>query len=206
MINKIETDSSLLIDLRNIDLQLKKGMDKERYRHSYQVSKVAEKIAEYYKISTHKARLVGLIHDCAKDYSLDELKVLIKRYKIKLTDIEKKIPSLWHAYVGAEVARDVFNINNKEMIDAIKYHSTGYRYFGVLGKIIYISDKIEPDRDFARLEKIRKMVWENLDLAMLELLNQEIKNLIDRDAIIHPETLHTRNKILLERRNKLANE
>jgi len=206
MINKIETDITLMVDLNNINLQLKKRMNKERYKHSCQVSKVAEKIAEHYKISTFKAKLVGLIHDCAKDYSLEELKVLIRRYKIKLNDIEKKIPSLWHAFVGAELARDIFHINNKDMIDAIKYHSTGYRYFGTLGKIIYISDKIEPDRGFARLEKIREMVWENIDLAMLELLNQEIKSLIDRNAIIHPETLYTRNKIIIEKRNKLADE
>ena len=175
-------------------------MSEERYKHSYQVSNVAENIARHYGISTDKAKVLGLIHDCAKDYSIIELRGLIKKYNIKISEIEKNIPGLWHAYVGAELARDIFNIKDQEMLDAIRYHSTGSRKIGLLGKIIYISDKIEPDRKTEQLDKVRKLVWQDIDLAMLELLNQEIKSLIYRNLIIHPETLHTRNIIIYKKR------
>jgi|LDZU01.1.fsa_nt_gi predicted HD superfamily hydrolase involved in NAD metabolism len=186
-------------DLQQIDSYLKKYMSKERYQHSWQVGNVAEKIACQYNISSQKAKLLGLIHDCAKDYTNDELKKFIEKYNINLTKIEENIPGLWHAYVGAEIARHLFNIQDQELLEAIKYHSTASRKLTLLGKILYIADKVEPDRKEVSLNKARKMIWIDIDLALLELLNRELKSLICRNLIIHPETLHTRNKILKDK-------
>jgi predicted HD superfamily hydrolase involved in NAD metabolism len=183
-------------DLQQIDSYLKKHLSKDRYQHSWQVSNLAGKIASYYKVSSEKAKLLGLIHDCAKDFSRYKLKIFIKKYNINLTKTEENIPGLWHAYVGAEMARYLFNIQDAEILDAIKYHSTASRKLTLLGKILYIADKIEPDRKEASLNNARKMIWDDIDLTMLELLNQELKSLICRNLIIHPETLYTRNKIL----------
>jgi predicted HD superfamily hydrolase involved in NAD metabolism len=186
-------------DLQQIDSYLKKNITEERYQHSWQVSNLSEKIASYYKVSSQKAKLLGLIHDCAKDYTKDELKLFIEKYKINLTKTEENIPGLWHAYVGAEMARYLFDIQDQELLDAIKYHSTASRRLTLLGKILYIADKIEPDRKETGLNKARKMIWNDIDLTMLELLNREIKSLICRNLIIHPETLYTRNKILKDK-------
>ncbi len=201
-----KTTGLMSIDFNYVYSYLKKNMSEERYKHSCQVGKVAENIAKHYRISTDKAKAVGLIHDCAKDYSIIELRGLIKKYNIRISEIEKNIPGLWHAYVGAELARDIFNIKDQEMLDAIRYHSTASRRLGLLGKIIYISDKIEPDRKTEKLDKIRRLVWQDIDLAMLELLDQGIKILISRNLIIHPETLHTRNNIIYEKKDSLVNE
>ena len=201
-----KTTGLMSIDFKYIYSYLKKNMSEERYKHSFQVSKVAENIARHYEISTDKAKVLGLIHDCAKDYTIIELRALIKKYNIKMSEIEKNIPGLWHAYVGAELARDIFNIKDQEMLDAIRYHSTASEKIGLLGKIIYISDKIEPDRKTEQLDKVRKLVWHDIDLAMLELLNQGIKRLIDRNLMIHPETLHTRNNIIYEKKDNLVDE
>lgn len=186
-------------DLQQIDSYLKKNISKERYQHSWQVSNLAKRIACYYKVSSHKAKLLGLIHDCAKDYTNYELKSFIEKYNINLTKTEENIPGLWHAYVGAEMARYLFDIQDQELLDAIKYHSTASTKLTLLGKILYIADKIEPDRIEENLDKARKMIWTDIDLTMLELLNRELKSLVCRNLIIHPETLHTRNKILKDK-------
>jgi len=185
--------------LQQIDSYLRENISKERYQHSIKVSKVAEEIARHYKLSSNKAKLLGLIHDCAKDYTAGELNTMIKKYNINLSELEKSIPGLWHAYIGAEIARDYFNIKNQEMLDAIKYHSTASRKLTSLGKILYIADKIEPSRKEDNLSTARELVWKDIDLTMLELLNRELQSLIYRKLIIHPETLHTRNKILKEK-------
>ncbi len=197
---KKKATNILVMDLEFIDTKLEKIMSEERYRHSWQVSKVAEELAEYYHISTKKAKILGLIHDCAKDYSITELRELINRYHIHLEEIERNIPGLWHAYVGAELARDIFKVHDKEMLDAIRYHSTASSHFGLLGMILYVADKIEPERNSEQLDRIRKLVWQDISLAMLELLNRELESLIFRNLIIHPNTLQVRNKILYEKR------
>ena len=203
MILKNKVTKMTMIDLEYIDSQLEKIMTEERYRHSWQVSKIAEKIAEYYHVSTEKAKMLGLIHDCAKDYSIYDLKKLINKYHIHLDEIERNIPGLWHAYVGTALARDLFKIHDREMLDAIRFHSTASIRLGLLGKIIYIADKIEPGRRVEKLIKVRKLVWQDIDQAMLELLNQGLEKLISKDLMIHPETLQARNEILYKKKGKV---
>lgn len=186
----------MMISLEQINLKLEKILSEERYQHSWQVSKLAEEIAEYYHVSSKKAKIVGLIHDCAKDYSYVQLQKLMDQYNIRLNKIEKHIPGIWHAYVGAEMARDIFRISEQEMIDAIKYHSTASRHLSCLGKILYIADKIEPGRNIENIHKVRRIVWQDIDEALLGLLNQELKQLISRNLLIHPSTLQARNEIL----------
>lgn len=189
-----------------INLKLKNILSEERYQHSWQVSKLAEEIAESYHIPSEKAKISGLIHDCAKDFSYHELQNLMEKYHIHLTEIEKCIPGIWHAYVGAELAKELFEIHDQEMFNAIKYHSTGFISLSLLGKIVYVADKIEPGRKMNHTGKIKEMVWSDIDQAMLVLLNLELEYLISKNEVIHPNTFETRNKILYEHRLRLTNE
>lgn len=188
------------MNLEKIERKLKKIMKKTRYQHAYRVSLVAEKIAEYYDLPAESVKISGLIHDCAKDYSYDDLNNLIKKYEIKLNEVEKNIPKIWHAYVGAEMAKDIFQIDNFEILNAIKYHSTASSKLSLIGKVVYIADKIEPNRKSVKKKKIWEMVWKDVDLTMLELLNQELKHLIKEKLAIHPDTVDARNKIIIDRR------
>lgn len=188
------------MNLEQINTKLKKIMNEKRYQHSLRVSMVAEKIAEYYKLPSEKVKILGLLHDCAKDYSVDELKKLINKYNIRLDKVGGKIPKIWHAYVGAELAKEVFQINDEEMLDAIRYHSTASDKLSLIGKIIYIADKIEPDRGSKKIKKLWELLKQDIDLAMLELINQELKYLISKNSIIHPDTLVARNKIIIDRK------
>ncbi|MBN2395462.1 MAG: bis(5'-nucleosyl)-tetraphosphatase (symmetrical) YqeK [Candidatus Atribacteria bacterium] len=189
-----------------MNLKLKNMLTEERYQHSCMVSKVAEEIARYYHVSTEKAKVLGLIHDCAKDLTHHDLQDLVKKYHIRLTEIEKCIPGIWHAYVGAYLARDIFEIDDPEMLQAIKYHSTGSDSLNLLGKIIYIADKIEPGREINSNGKIRELVWQDIDQAMLELLNSELKYLVSKNEIIHPDTLQCRNEILYKNKFRRNDE
>ena len=189
-----------MMNLEQIDNKLKEMMTKTRYQHACRVSLLAQKIAEYYNLPIQKTMISALTHDCAKDYSLEELKNLVDKYKIKLNKVEKSIPKIWHAYVGAEMVKDIFMVDDWEILDAIRYHSTASSKLGLIGKIVYIADKIEPNRKLAKIGKLHEKVWEDIDLAMLELLNMELQYLICNKLIIHPDTLKARNKILMDRR------
>ncbi len=189
-----------MMNLEQIDNKLKEMMTKTRYQHACRVSMLAQKIAEYYNLPIQKTMISALTHDCAKDYSLEELKNLVDKYNIKLNKVEKSIPKIWHAYVGAEMVKDIFMVDDWEILDAIRYHSTASSKLGLIGKIVYIADKIEPNRKLAKIGKLHEKVWEDIDLAMLELLNMELQYLICNKLIIHPDTLKARNKILIDRR------
>ncbi|NLL61366.1 MAG: HD domain-containing protein [Candidatus Atribacteria bacterium] len=187
------------MDLEEIKDKLKDIMEKNRYEHACRVSSVAEQIAEYYNLPIKSVKISGLIHDCAKDYSDSHMKSLIKKYNIRLNEVERHIPKIWHAYVGAEMAKEVFQIEDQEIVDAVKYHSTASVKLGLIGKIVYIADKIEPDRNLTKIKKLWPLVYKDIDLAMLELLDQELEYLISKRLVVHPDTIGARNKIIIEK-------
>jgi len=191
-----------MIRPKEIDIKLKKMLNKERYQHSWQVSKLAEKIAIFYRIPPKKAKVIGLLHDCAKDYSFRELENLMKKYHIKINTIEKNIPGIWHAFVGAELARKIFEIQDIDMLNAIKWHSTSSENPSLLEKILYIADKTEPGREMKYIERARKLIWRDINQTMLELLNGEIKHLVSRKMIIHPNTVMARNTLLINKQKE----
>lgn len=188
-----------MISLKMIEQKLIKMMKEPRIQHAYRVSSLAKRIAQYYNIPFEKIEISALIHDCVKDYSLNELKCLLEKYSIQLNNIERRIPKIWHAFAGAEIAKDIFKIEDIEILETIRYHSTASSSFGLMGKIVYIADKIEPNRKFNKIEELRELIWEDIDLTMLELLNYEIKYLFSKRMIIHPYTLEARNKIMIDR-------
>ncbi len=193
-------DKNSTMKWKQIDNKLKVMMKKARYQHVCRVSIVAEKIAQYYSLPVEKIKISALIHDCAKDYSLDVLRSLINKYQIKLNEVEENIPKIWHAYVGAEMAKEIFQIDDFEILEAIRYHSTASSKLSLLGKVVYIADKIEPNRRSAKMKNLWQMIWKDIDLTLLALLDQELKYLISKKLVVHPATIEARNKIMIDRR------
>ena len=63
---------------------------------------------------------------------------------------------LWHGPVGAIIARDEFDITDEDTLNAIRFHTTGRAGMSLLEKLIYVSDMIEPGRDFPGVEHIKR--------------------------------------------------
>ena len=115
--------------------------------------------------------------------------------------ISLKDPVL-HSFIGAEVAKKVYNISDKDILDAIRYHTTGKESMTILEKIIFIADAIEPRRDFEGINNIRDASRKDLDKTMLMLLDSSIIFLISKKAIINPLSFIARNYLIEERNGK----
>ena len=189
-----ETEKKMDID--SIKIKLKELLNEKRWKHSINTSQVAYHLAKRYGVDSKKARIAGLLHDCAKNMSSEELKELAMVNKLKL-DIEiQKIPKVLHAFMGTLIARREFDIQDPEILQAIRLHSTGGKNMTVLDKIIYLSDKIEPLRYFDKIEMIREMSVKDLDRAFLMLLDIGLMTLIKRELLIYPATIEARNEVL----------
>ncbi|MGL5648076.1 MAG: bis(5'-nucleosyl)-tetraphosphatase (symmetrical) YqeK, partial [Clostridium sp.] len=122
----------------------------------------------------------------------------IEENNIQLTLSEKKTPELWHSIVGPIVAKEKFNINDEEILSAIRFHTTGKEDMSLLDKIIYIADMIEPSRVFDGVGEIRKEVLENLDKGVLVGMNHTISFLLSKNGMIEENTIKARNYLLDE--------
>lgn len=165
----------------------------ERYKHSLGVMNTAIGLAEIYGVDIEKARKAGLLHDCAKFKDQINLLKMAHDFDIILDSVMEHNTGLLHGPIGAKIAEIEYNIRDKEILDAICYHTTGRERMTVLDKIIYIADYIEPGRSFKGVNEVRKLACENLDKSILLAMDNTIKFVIDKGQLIHLDTIKSRN-------------
>lgn len=189
-----------MIDMTAEDIRkyIKNNLSEKRYNHSLGVAAEAEKLAKLYGADIDKAIFSGLAHDLAKEIPFDKLKNFLSEYNCG--DILKKYDApLIHGPAAAVILNHKFGIDDKEILDAVCYHTTGKENMDLLTKIIYVSDFTENGRSFPEAKRARELSYENLDEAIIYESGCVIINTVNRGNIIHPDTVYTRNFLLREK-------
>lgn len=162
-------------DINKIRKSMEKCLDNKRFEHTLGVAYTAAALAMCNDVDTEAAIAAGLLHDCAKCLSNDKKISMCEKRNMKISDIERKNPSLLHAKVGSVIAMEEYHIEDIDIINAIVNHTTGRPGMSMLEKIIFVSDYIEPGRNkAANLAYIRKLAFEDLDKALLKILEDTL--------------------------------
>lgn len=156
----------------------------KRLLHTLNVGYLSAHLAGLYGCSRDKALIAGALHDCAKELPIEKQSELAKKYSGDLFT-EKKI---LHSPAGATFAREEFGIEDKEILDAICYHTTGRGDMTVLEKIVYLADKIEPSRTYMDLAPIRESAEHDLDEAVRMTAAAVRDKFISQGRELHPVT------------------
>ncbi len=189
-----------MMELEKINGTLSQSLSERRYYHSLGVAETAVKLAKHYHANEEKAFLAGLVHDCAKEIAPEEaIKLLQEKYRIIPDAMSLQMPRLLHGVLGACIAQSRFGIYDPEILDAIRYHTTGKAKMGLLSKIIYIADYIEPNRTYRDVDDLRELTFRNLEDAILFAVDFTIRDLVEKGKTIHPDTVHCRNDLLLQK-------
>lgn len=179
--------------------KLSQTLSGKRFRHSLGVSQTAGELASRFAEDVPKAKLAGLLHDCARSIPSNNLLQMAEVFAIVVNDVERCQPVLLHAPIGACLARREYGIDDPDILKAIALHTTGGRDLSKLDKIIYLADFIEPSRDFPGIDKLRSLALYNLDAAMLAAYDKSLHYVIEQGELIHPATVEGRNYLLLQR-------
>lgn len=181
--------NSRILELREL---LQKKLKPARYEHSLSVSFTCVCLAMRYGYPLEQAELAGLMHDCAKSYRDDEIIALCETKGIAVTEAERKASAVLHAKYGAWEAREQYEIQDSEILNAIACHTTGKPEMTILDKILYIADYIEVRRDkAANLTELRKLAFEDLDEALYQILAGSLKYLEAKGCFVDPMTRET---------------
>ena len=187
------------IDTKKIIEKLNTMLKPNRLAHSINVANCAVKLSEIYGCDTGKAYLAGLVHDCAKYFTKDQIDSYVKKYNIKLDPLEVNNISLSHSVIGSFVIQDVFKIQDMDIINAVGYHTTGRENMSTLEKIIFMADMIEEGRNFPGVDELRKLSFNGqLDKALITSFNNTIKFVIENNQLIHPRSVSARNYLMQE--------
>ncbi|MBS4217080.1 bis(5'-nucleosyl)-tetraphosphatase (symmetrical) YqeK [Bacillus sp. FJAT-49711] len=177
---------------------VEKKLKGPRFQHTLGVVSTAVKLAEKYGANQKQAEIAAIFHDYAKLFPINELKNILVEAK---ADDRLLLfhPELWHGPAAAYILKKEFSIDNEDIINAIRFHTTGRANMTLLEKIIYLADYIEPGRSFPGVEETRELAEIDLDQAVFKAINNTISFLIRKNAAIFPDTFEAYNSFVLNK-------
>ena len=168
-------------------------LPEKRVIHTANVVICALKKAKELGLDYEKVRIAATLHDCAKydDY---------RDYKD--FELPKDVPPpVVHAFLGAFVAEKVLGIKDAEILDAIKYHTSGKAEMSTLSKLIFVADMIEKGRSYDGVDILREKYEQDFESCFRLCLKEEVQHLLNKKQYIYAETLNAYDYYVNDKRS-----
>lgn len=177
--------------------KIKESLSPHRFNHTVGVAQSAVQLAALYGANTQKAETSALLHDIARELDSENMIKICKQNGITMDEIELYVPDLLHGKVGALIAKETYGITDQEILDAVRYHTTGRKKMTTMDKIIFVADMIEPGRQFPGVDLLREKALKDLNQSVIAGLNSTIRFVLEKGMIIHPISIEARNYLLM---------
>ena len=174
---------------------IKQRLRPERYQHSLNVADEALELAVRYDADTEKAYICGLLHDVKKNSSTDEQLALINKAGIILPEVENKNRKLWHAPAGAAYIKLELGIDDRDMFNAIMYHTTARAGMSILEKRKETADDVAAERDYPGVEVMREKAHEDINEAIREGTRDALSDILSRRRQVNKNTVEAYNEM-----------
>ena len=181
-----------MYEVEKIKEDLKCMLSERRYNHSLNVAEVAKELASIYNVNEDKAYIAGLTHDIAKEFSEEENRYYINKYNLSESLLNSEYKKILHAHIGAKYVKDKYNLDD-DICKAINVHTVASPNMDILAKILFVADKIEPNKDYIGIEEERRLAYINIDASLKLCLENNIKSLISKGKQPHKNTIETLN-------------
>ena len=181
--------------MEHIDLwmdHLFTALKPRRFAHSLSVARTSVQLAELYGENPLKAEQAGLLHDCAKCLPIKDMqRIAVDNH---LTDDPDVLASdaLLHSIAGACLAEQLYGMTDPDVLEAIRFHNTGYPGMSRLAMCVCLADFMEPLREsFPLLEEVRVLSRSSLEKALLLSLEGTVDYVKSRGWYLYPRTCDT---------------
>lgn len=165
----------MLENVEKVQEKLQFKLTPKRFIHTIGVRYTAAALAMRYGLSIEDASMAGVLHDCAKCFTDDELVKKCIKHNLDCTEVEIRNGFLLHAKLGAFYAQKKYGIENEDIISAIRYHTTGRAGMKPLEAVVFTADYIEPGRrPLPHIEEVRRMAFVDIDEAIYQILDRTL--------------------------------
>lgn len=166
-------------------------------RHCVAVAETAERLADVYGVDRDHAYLAGLLHDWSREDGPEDLVESAQAAGIEVDGVDRAVPYLLHARVGAYRVRETFPDLPDAIVNAVERHTMATARMADLDMVVYLADLLEPEREFDGVDELRSAIGE-VDLAELyaRAYAASLRYLIERRKHIHPATVASWNAIV----------
>ncbi|MCB6993717.1 bis(5'-nucleosyl)-tetraphosphatase (symmetrical) YqeK [bacterium 210820-DFI.6.37] len=177
----------------SIEVYIEKNLSEKRRKHVYGVVETAGKLAERYGCDRKKAEKAALFHDMLRNAQAEVLNMYVRQLGLDRSFLDNA--NLAHGPVAAEVMKRDYGISDPDLLNAVRYHTTGRAGMSLLEKIVYLADAIEPGRAYPGVDEIRKIAEQSLDQACLRSMEHSIAYIRERGLFLHPDTVNACNEL-----------
>ena len=178
---------------------VKSKMSLKRFTHTLGVVEMSEKLAKIYNADIEKCKVAALLHDICKEMNMEYIKNICKNnFMNELSEEDLENNEILHGFAGSYYVKTELGINDKEILNAIKYHTIGAKNMTLVEKIVYIADAIEYGRNYPSVVEIREETFKNLDKGILMEIEHKEKYLESIGKKSHPNTYKFKKEILKE--------
>ena len=178
---------------------VKSKMNLKRFTHTLGVVEMSEKLAKIYNADIEKCKVAALLHDICKEMDMEYIKNICKNnFMNELSEEDLENNEILHGFAGSYYVKTELGINDKEILNAIKYHTVGAKNMTLVEKIVYIADAIEYGRNYPSVVEIREETFKNLDKGILMEIEHKEKYLESIGKTSHPNTYKFKKEILKE--------
>ncbi|MBO8160948.1 MAG: bis(5'-nucleosyl)-tetraphosphatase (symmetrical) YqeK [Thermosipho sp. (in: Bacteria)] len=172
----------------------------ERMKHVEGTVRFARSLCVIHNLDKSKAEFMAYAHDLFRDVNFEKLLKIAKIYLINISFYEKLNPILLHGKIAAEFVRRRFNIEDDDVLTGIAFHTSGYKNFGIYGKVLFLADSLEETRTYPKVEMLRELAYKDIDMAFYEVMRNKIIYALSRDLLILPESVEVWNSMIIERK------
>ena len=183
-------------ELREKVLEYARRAEKpDRFAHSLRVAQTAGEICSRCGMDPDVGYFAGLAHDICKDIDVQEMVDLASRDGMEITGLEKSKPSLLHGRAAAVKLKEDFGIQDQDVLDAVAFHTFGKENLCDLGKVVFVADKIEPNRPQSTVQYRENLYSMGIVKMTLSVVEENFEYLEKRGKSIAPESFRFRDSL-----------
>ena len=166
--------------------------------HLARTREAALELAAHHGVAADRVELAALGHDLARAHSEEALLEQARDLGLAVHPVEERVPILLHGPVAAELLKRECGVEDAEVLEAVRWHSTGVPGMGAVGLTVFLADKLEHQklRRSAHLLDIAETARKSLEQAVADYLTMELSSLLKRGSLLHPASVEARNDLL----------
>lgn len=166
--------------------------------HILSVEEIAVGLAKAHGTDVQKVRVGALLHDLARAKRPEELLAMAEGFGLEVGSLEARMPIFLHGPVAAALAQKRYGIEDPEILEAVRAHTTGRAGMGPVARVVFLADKLDPtkDRRYPFNSRVRELAGTDLDAALLAFLDGDISGHLGRGGVVHAASVELRNELL----------
>jgi predicted HD superfamily hydrolase involved in NAD metabolism len=165
--------------------------------HVQRSRNVAREFAERYGVCRDRIDMAMAAHDLARSLGPKALLAQADHLNLDVDPVEAHTPILLHGPIAARWLENENGLDDKQILEAVHYHTTGIKGMSKLAKIVFLADKLDPYKvaNKGHMKLVAELATDSLDAALLEYMDRKLMHLIGRGALVHPRSLELRNEL-----------